>query len=128
MKDQSEAEASIAHALEHGVPGKGFADGWFKVHIQNMLYEDAMHELLWSMVGQDSWQELTTDYYDASFEIHECDDVLAFTAEQQSRFWDLGFQRCWINHKDGTETYYWKGGNPTGHRKQGLRSQIAAGK
>lgn len=118
MSDKDEGEMWIAHAMKHGSPDKTFAEGWFDATRKERLYESGMIELLWSMLGTDSWSELTSDYYDASFEIHGCDDSLAFTPEQLARFWALGFQKCWINHKDGTETHYWKSGDQAGYRKR----------
>lgn len=57
------------------------------------------------------------DPYDDSIEFDGCADDMAITEADQKLLWSVGFERCWLNHKDGTETYYWHGGAVTGQRK-----------
>ncbi len=51
---------------------------------------------------------ISYDDYDCSFELHEAVDEWEPTEEQLTvMFKEVGFQRCWVNHQDGQESYYW---------------------
>lgn len=49
----------------------------------------------------------TVDPYDTSIEFLDCGSAMRLTPEQQKALWEIGFARCWLNHDDGSETYYY---------------------
>ena len=68
--------------------------------------------------GQDPpCDDITFDPYDASFELKGCRNDLLVMKDQCEQLWALGFDRFWLCHLDGAETYYWKGCS-AGSRKE----------
>lgn len=68
------------------------------------------------------------DSYDGSIEIYGVANDVRLNEKQQKLIFDAGFIRCWLNHKDGMETYYswgkeFRAGD--GHRKLGHRAALA---
>jgi hypothetical protein len=49
------------------------------------------------------WEWLAFDYYDNSFEFKNVISGWKPTEEQWAKCWALGFSRCWICYKEGTE-------------------------
>lgn len=67
--------------------------------------EDALTEACgfkWSETDL-PWEWFTFDYYDNSFEFKNVAPGWTPTEEQWSKCWALGFSRCWICYKDGTD-------------------------
>lgn len=56
------------------------------------------------------------DDYDSSIEFDGCAPDFRLTEDQQKLLWSIGFDRCWLNHTDGWETYYQKTGSVEGSR------------
>ncbi len=65
--------------------------------------EDELYEIL-SCLGD--FDDCHHDYYDESFEVVGVDPEARLTQETLRLLWSNGFKRGWLNHDDGTETYY----------------------
>lgn len=63
--------------------------------LANLLYEAGLEA-----------EKVSHDYYDSSIELHDMDNQVRLTEEQQKIIWDAGFSICYVNHKDGWETHY----------------------
>ena len=90
---------------------KSFADHLFDARQSLSDMEHRLAETVARWVGcepDDDWpfDDVTHDYYDRSFELKEAGNDVALSVEAQREAEALGFQRCWLCHLDGSETYY----------------------
>jgi hypothetical protein len=98
-----------------------FADRLFAVHREHELVESELyaHVVRICEVKDQSrtegttliakpwtFEEITYDEYDRSFELKEADNDFVFTDDQWRQFVELGFSCAWICHCNGTEHYY----------------------
>ncbi len=60
------------------------------------------------MLGDNTFEWISWDYYDSSLELHKCIPDLRLTTNQVEWLWKHGFARCWLRHTDNMETYYSK--------------------
>lgn len=97
------------------------ADRVFAAQIAMAKAEDELTDAVmgWLGVAQDAekcpWINLSWDYYDDSLELHGCPVDLRLTRGEQGAAWEAGFKRIWLNHRDGSETYYSEA-HPEGQR------------
>lgn len=52
------------------------------------------------------FEKFSFDEYDSSFELRQCADDLRFDDDQAGQLFAMGFKQFWLNHLDGTETFY----------------------
>ena len=57
-------------------------------------------------ISDSSYELYSFDSQDYSFELIDCQASLVLTLDQQSKFWDVGFNCGWLNYKNNTERYY----------------------
>lgn len=74
--------------------------------------EDKMLEF-----GMTDWDKIWTDPYDNSIEFGLVDPDNRLSPEAQKYLSDEGFSICWLNHKDGMETAYYKLEGEEGSRR-----------
>jgi hypothetical protein len=101
---------------------KTFANNLFAAMDHASNFSDRFGEEIQEILGltvPHEWpfDDYHFDSYDSSFELDSCRADFKLTPEQQKKFWELGFWRCWLNYPDGTERHYWKGN--TCHESQG---------
>lgn len=77
-------------------------DGWFA----KSEFEDKMFDLCADKTV-DHWEGERYDHYDDSFEFYKCAPGFRLNEKQIAYFVECGFARCWLNHTDGSETYYY---------------------
>lgn len=83
-----------------------FADMMFAYHDAESAFSDAMCE-----AGFGDWVSCHGDAYDTSIEFDGVGNDARLTDEQQRLVFEAGFIRAWLNHHDGSETYYsWANG------------------
>lgn len=70
-------------------------------------------------ISKAPFEDITTDSYDASFELKDAAPGTVFTSEQLNTFWSWGFSRVWICYSSGPELerYYYSNGVPAGYPK-----------
>lgn len=90
----------------------------FKANIERCQLSDELGESLEALGVSLDYVDEWVDDYDSSLELGGCDNDMRLTPEQVAGVFDLGFSRVWLNHKDGWETYYYEGGDLSGHRSQ----------
>lgn len=73
--------------------------------------------------GLTDWDNLWTDPYDNSIELDNVDNENRLSPEAQKYLSDEGFSICWLTHKDGMETAYYKLAGEEGSRKKSHRVQ-----
>lgn len=90
-----------------------FALRLFAAQNDLLRMEDELSDCASRWVGVDPeedglipFERVTYDYYDRSFELKGAMDSLSLPVEAQRQAAELGFQRCWLCHLDGSETYY----------------------
>ena len=74
---------------------------------------DRFEEWLAKLLGVEyvPGERITLDDYDHSFELKEVDSpTFRWPDDKLQPIWDAGFDKFWICHKNGWETYYAKGG------------------
>ena len=92
--------------------------------IFNNIYENneldsELHGLLEDAgISGDHYSDYHFDPYDSSIEFDCCAPDLRLAPEHQAALWNLGFARCWLNHSDGWETYYFEKGPAEGSRSE----------
>lgn len=84
--------------------------------------EERIGDAIEEAFGEGSWEYLTWDDYDTSLEIHEAPNDMAITQAFLEKVWSWGFGCMWINHRDGSESYFHKNGPEP---KPGRRSKEA---
>ncbi len=106
-----------------------FGDLFFEYVRAKSRFED---ELIESSNNEDDfdYERIGGDDYDASIELYGVGNHVRLNARQQRLCHEAGFTRCWLNHKDGMETFYYWGhdrlcgfGESPGHRKLGYKAQ-----
>ena len=79
-----------------------------------MSVEEEVHDFLRELLGEESFEDTTYDWYDSSVEIFGVKADLVLTEEQQQALWKAGFDRCWThlgpNTRQPGERYYCKSG------------------
>lgn len=80
------------------------------MHVKSLAEEEVTHALLIACgIGDDpdDWplEDITFDWYDASFEFKKVKGDWLPTDEQFAACFALGFSRCWICYSDGREVY-----------------------
>lgn len=86
------------------------ADKIFEGRHAESQFEEKMFDLRTS--DEFDYSNTTHDWYDCSWEYKGANNEARLNAAQQEFLFAAGFMRCWICHKDGSETYYYK---TTGH-------------
>ena len=72
--------------------------------LESRMEEDITEACGFPRFGDDlPWEWLTFDYYDNSFEFKNVIPGWKPSEEEWAKCWALGFSRCWICYKDGTE-------------------------
>lgn len=101
--------------MENPMEPTKLADRMFDAYIEFVALEDEMINEVLNRLGidpnePDDWplDDVQHDFYDHSFELKNVTVGWEPTAEGLENCWELGFDRCWINYKDGTEKYYTK--------------------
>jgi hypothetical protein len=79
--------------------------------------EDELIDWIAERIPGGSWMDFTYDHYDASLEVTGVADEARFSPDDLESLWALGFDACWLNHRDGWETYYVKGRPVEGYRR-----------
>jgi hypothetical protein len=64
------------------------------------------------------YDDITFDYYDASFEVKGCADELRIPDVSIPKIRSAGFERVWLCHRNGAETFYEIGRDP--HARKGF--------
>lgn len=89
------------------------ADELFDAMMKIGVLRDRLENTLLTSIGVDvtdvsTWplDDITFDWYDSSFEFKGVRLDWEPTPEMQAKWWELGFERCWICYKDKTEKYY----------------------
>lgn len=59
------------------------------------LVEEEVCDFLNEVLGDGTWEDFTSDWYDRSIEIFGV--KYGLTPEQQERLWSQGFHRCWTH-------------------------------
>jgi hypothetical protein len=95
------------------------AQALFDAYRASVSLECEFYEQLASQLGaEEAPDDVGYDYYDGSFEMYGCPDSFRLSSNVLTWLWCLGFKRGWLNHYDGTETYYSVGGGDDGtHQK-----------
>jgi hypothetical protein len=95
------------------------AEALFDAHRKEVVLEcDFYDQLVAKLADWEAPDDVGYDYYDDSFEMCGCHVELRLTESVLAWLWSLGFKRGWLNHFDGTETYYYVGGSVEGtHQK-----------
>lgn len=75
-------------------------------------------------LGFGDYYEIRTDEYDNSVEFDGVVDGAVLSHEHQLYIRESGFSRAWLNHRDGSETYYFWDGLPAGHSMTGSRARL----
>lgn len=83
------------------VTPRKFADVLFEYTHAYCEFEGRIEELIGLDFGR-----ITGDWYDVSIELREVGNDIRLSEEAQRFIFDNGFIRCWLNHLDGSETYY----------------------
>jgi hypothetical protein len=99
----------------------------FKYQIVMDDFETRLHEVS----GFEQFETIGGDGHDLSIEFYGVEDEVRLDEATQRFIFDEGFDRCWLNHKNGMETYYYwcsvpsreiEGFMPSeGHRKESVR-------
>ena len=101
------------------------ADRIFDNRDQMIMLDDELYQACEAAgISGNHYCDWHFDSYDGSIEFDGCDDDWRLTPEGQAALWKMGFLRCWLNHKDGSETYYWTGGKPEGSRNEMKRAVL----
>jgi hypothetical protein len=93
------------------------ANDYFEVASKMLVLEDKLFDAILEAVNipNDWWQQpeyvlefedITYDYYDTSFELKETELNWELPPESRPKLHELGFSRCWVCYKDGSEKYY----------------------
>lgn len=95
------------------------AERIFKARMDFNLADADLYEILCEhgSINGHMFENWHFDDYDSSIEFDGCANDWRLTADDQALLWASGFQRTWLNHQDGSETYYRDGGDVTGYRK-----------
>lgn len=74
---------------------------------------------LWDLIGKD-FNNLTTDSYYKSLEVHAIENDARLSEEAQDFIMEAGFEKVYLRHRDGWETHYTLGLYPAskGWRKR----------
>jgi hypothetical protein len=84
---------------------KTWMDRWSDAHIKQSLLENEFYDAIESLVTF-FYDDYFFDYYDASVEFTQCSNKAVLSEDAQRKLTELGICRCWLNHKDGSETVY----------------------
>lgn len=83
------------------------ADALFAAGIAKSIQEIHLDDYLGAHGLLDiSEEDITWDYYDRSIEFHGVINNFQLDTVRLKLLWAYGFERCWINYIDGTQTYY----------------------
>lgn len=82
-----------------------FAEDLFKVILRKGKLEDELLDLL-DDAGIVCY-DFHYDHYDSSLELDRCSPEFRLTPEHFDFIKGLGFERVWLNHTNGWETYYY---------------------
>lgn len=93
-----------------------FAELLFAAGLAESRFTDAIIEAAGDEDAQDAWEyeRITGDDYDESIEFRGVGNDVRLNDLQQRLIFEAGFNRCWLNHKDGTETFYMLGSVDSG--------------
>jgi len=95
------------------MPTKTTADAFFTLQQQTAKAKEEISDEIAAALGFDWGDEncpaidIRFDYYDCSFELDGVQNDFALTRSQWKGIAEIGFDRCWLNHIDGSESYYY---------------------
>jgi hypothetical protein len=81
--------------------GKTFADIYHEYRQAESDFEDKLLSL-----GVPDWSTIGADDYDSSIELYEVPNDVTLTIEVLQFLSENGFDRCYLNHKNGWQTHY----------------------
>lgn len=67
--------------------------------------EEKFLDKFW-VIGSFDFNEVRYDGTNSSIEFFDVDSSGRLNEEQQKLCWEEGFLHCWLNHDDGSQTYY----------------------
>ncbi len=82
------------------------AQDLFKAQLLVSTLESELDDILEQLDILDYDGDFTTDWYDSSIEFKEAKPDMRLSEEQRSALKAMNFQKCWICHTDGWETFY----------------------
>ena len=91
------------------ITAKEILDAYVKFLAAQAEFGEAAVEILgFDAEGEWPYEDYRFDWHDCSFEFDGCLNSFRLTAEQVKAFADMGFERWWLNHLDGSETRYYR--------------------
>ena len=69
--------------------------------------DEMFQDSVGTIIGAVRWEDTDFDLHDYSFELLRCDDDLRLTLAQVMALMSMGFERCWLCHRDGRQTRYY---------------------
>lgn len=92
-----------------------FAEELYAARSKAGRLESDFYDEVCKRLGDGFADDTSFDSYDDSFELYAVVPDGRLSAADLEWVWGLGFARCWLNYSDGTERYYYKGGDVAGY-------------
>ncbi len=77
-----------------------------KLHIE--VFRILGFEGEWWWDSDVPFKDISFDWYDSSIELIDCANDLKLNKSQRREIWSLGFDKCWLKYRNGTQRYYRK--------------------